>query len=160
MIHLTKYKLFESTKLSIDNLDLIEIESCIIEHIDSGEIEITDYSEHQRFQTHNVNMNLRKFIYFYKLSDVPRPAISSFNYIVGRRCIAIRVKLLDYSHMKDKYNKYSIKEDWPGYTRETLKSIFSLVERRYNIEVYFWLNFYESISSDSFIFLVEKKIEK
>ena len=43
MIHLTKYKLFESTKLSIDNLDLIEIESCIIEHIDSGEIEITDY---------------------------------------------------------------------------------------------------------------------
>lgn len=155
MIHLTKYKLFESTKLSIDNLDLIEIESCIIEHIDSGEIEITDYSEHQRFQTHKINMTLRKYNYLYKLSDVPRSAISSFDYIVGRRCIAIRVKLL----MKDKYDKYSIKEDW-GYTRETLKSIFSLVERRYNIEVYFWLNFYESIYSDSFIFLVEKKIEK
>jgi hypothetical protein len=136
MKHLTNYKLFESHVLSIDNLDLIEIENFAIDYIDRGRIEITDINTPGPFSISEINQIIGRT--YYNVNELNYPdgfggkykskQVNLFDVLGNSKCVIFKVNLYDDG------NRWNL--DLDGYTRSYMKSIFGKIENKYNVDGY------------------------
>ena len=139
MKHLITYKLFESRDLSINDLDLIEIENFAIDYIDRKKIEIIDIntlSIPSTFSISQINQIIGKTYYNVKELNYPdgfggkykSEKVNLFDVLGNSKCVIFKVNLYDDG------NRWNL--DLDGYTRSYMKSIFGKIENKYNVDGY------------------------
>ncbi len=155
-------KKFENTyiKKTLVDLDIIEIENMVIDKIDKGIINITDY-----FETDN--LSIKKI---HQLNPYYANRIFSFSMVyqlfypneIGSKYNTKNFKFIDISGLPAKVVKVELIEsignrhnlDITGYTRDIMKSIFKKVESIYDVSSYIsiiYTNTYGPLVSESII---------
>jgi hypothetical protein len=136
MKHLITYKLFESLDLSINDLDLIEIENFAIDYIDRKEIEIIDINTLSIPSISQINQIIGKK--YYNVEELNYPdgiggkykskQVNLFDVLGNSKCVIFKVNLYDDG------NRWNL--DLNGYTRSYMKLIFGKIENKYNVDGY------------------------
>lgn len=150
-------KKFENSyiKKKLEDIDLMDIENLILEHIDKGSIKVTDYIETDRLKLEDVigieyswKMNsIHPLFYPDEFGSKYNTKKFSWREISGVEAKAIKVELLDKDISRNNL-------DINGYTRGRMKYIFKKLDKIYDVSSYIVIlstNYSGNIISESLI---------